>query len=192
MRPRLDARFRQRGALRLPLVRAVSACALLLITGTTGLAEPLPTAPGEEAAAEAPAGMDCAALASQDLSATPGAPTEILSATVTPAGGGLPEYCSVKGYVVPQVQFEMRLPTTAWNGKYFQTGCGGFCGSVPIASCNGALARNYAVAAENTGHVGGGGDALWALDRDTGVPGADRELEVDFGYRAPHVVSLAA
>ena len=41
------------------------------------------------------------------------------------------------------------LPLGDWNGRYFQTGCGGFCGAVPIASCGQALTRGFAVAAED-------------------------------------------
>jgi hypothetical protein len=126
--------------------------------------------------------MACTALAGQDFAAVPGAPTSITGAAVVPASGGTPEYCRVTGYVAPQIQFELRLPTTTWNGRYFQTGCGGFCGVIPIAGCAQALDADFAVAAENSGHVGG--DALWAYD--------DRPLEIDWGYRSPHVVSIAA
>ncbi len=126
--------------------------------------------------------MACADLVGQALAGLRGAPTSVTSATVVPASGTTPEYCDVKGYVASQIQFEVRLPTGTWNGRYFQTGCGGFCGYVPISSCATALDRNFAVAAENSGHVGS--DALWAYN--------NRRLEIDWGYRSPHVVSIAA
>ncbi|GIW08956.1 MAG: feruloyl esterase [Dehalococcoidia bacterium] len=150
--------------------------ALLPLPGT-----PPPTAPPLRAGA---AVIECAALTSYDFSALPEAPTRILSATLQPASEGFSEYCSVKGYVAPQVQFEIRLPTRDWNGKYFQAGCGGFCGSIPIGACDEALRRGYAVAAENSGHVGGITDALWALDSPA--------LEIDWGFRSVHVVAVAA
>jgi feruloyl esterase len=50
-----------------------------------------------------------------------------------------------------------------------------------------ALNQNFAVAFDNTGHVGGGigaGSALWGLDQP--------QLRIDFGYRSEHVTALAA
>jgi len=44
-----------------------------------------------------------------------------LSAQVVPATA-IPEYCEVKGYVTPQIQFEVRLPTQNWNRRYLQVG----------------------------------------------------------------------
>ncbi|MEJ0065209.1 MAG: tannase/feruloyl esterase family alpha/beta hydrolase [Caulobacteraceae bacterium] len=79
--------------------------------------------------------MACADLAKQDFTSLPEAPSTILSAVITPAAAGAPEYCDVKGYVLPQIQFELRLPTHTWNGRYFQVGCGGFCGVVNIQNC---------------------------------------------------------
>lgn len=136
-------------------------------------------------AAQSTASLSCEDLANQDLTALAGAPTNVTSAAIVAATGDVPAYCAVKGYVAPQIGFEVRLPMSDWNGKYFQTGCGGFCGVIPIESCAPALARNYAVAAENAGHTGANAfDALWAL--------GDRQAEIDFGHRSPHVVSIAA
>jgi Tannase and feruloyl esterase len=67
-------------------------------------------------------------------------------------------------------------------------GCGGYCGSLRASpESNTALAQNFAVAFDNSGHVGGGmgaGNALWGLDRP--------QLRIDFGYRLEHVMSIAA
>jgi hypothetical protein len=60
----------------------------------------------------------CSTLVQQDFAALPDAPTAILSAQVVPATAQAPEYCSVNGYVTPQIQFEMRLPTQNWNRRY--------------------------------------------------------------------------
>lgn len=99
-----------------------------------------------------------------------------------------PEYCNVKGYITPQIQFEMRLPTQNWNDRYLQVGCGGYCGGLRASpECITALNQNFAVAFDNTGHVGsemGGGSALWGLDQP--------QLRQDFGYRSEHVTALAA
>jgi len=130
----------------------------------------------------------CSALAQKDFSAIPDAPTAILSAQVVPAADQTPEYYDVKGYVTPQIQFEVRLPTQNWNHRYLQVGCGGYCGSLRATPESiTALNSHFAVAFDNTGHVGGGigaASALWGLDQP--------QLRIDFGYRSEHVTSLAA
>lgn len=130
------------------------------------------------------AAIECAAIEQQDFTRLDGAPTAIVSARLVPASDGQEAYCAVVGVVQPQVQFEVRMPAETWNGRYFQTGCGGLCGNVPIQSCADAQARGFAVAAQNMGHVGHfWRDALWAS-----VPA----LREDFGRRSTHVVAVAA
>ena len=108
------------------------------------------------------------------------APSVLMSADVVAAADGIGEYCSVKGYIQPQIQFELRLPTANWNGRYFQTGCGGTCGSVNTDRCNDALAQGFAVAADNMGHVSSQ-DGLWA---------SDPMLRYDYGPRSTHVTAV--
>ena len=76
--------------------------------------------------------------------------TNLLSSTVVPAADDLPEYCRVLGYVRPAINFEIRLPTTTWNGKFYMAGCGAQCGKVLADrpgfnnAMNHGLRRNYA------------------------------------------------
>src|SRR2546430_13996015 len=81
--------------------------------------------------------LPCAALAQPepgqgvpDFGSIPGAPTRVSSATVVPATASTPEFCDVKGYVATQVQFELKLPTKTWQGRYLQNGGGRLCGAV--------------------------------------------------------------
>src|SRR5687768_14050131 len=96
------------------------------------------------AADKAPAGgqtapvLDCAKLSDIDLTGLPEAPTFIISSKPVAATERVTEHCAVVGYVQPQVEFEIRLPTKAWNGRYLQAGCGGFCGSVRADAGNDA------------------------------------------------------
>ena len=109
--------------------------------------------------------------------------TTIASAEIVPAASGLPEYCRVRGRVDTEINFELGLPT-AWNGKFYHAGGGGFVGSIPSTAAG--LARGYASVATDTGHVGVGVPALdgsWALDRP--------DRQVNFGHRAIHVVTVA-
>jgi feruloyl esterase len=67
------------------------------------------------------------------------------------------------------------LPLTGWNGKLFQSGCGGYCGSVLpdkpgwSNTINGALQKGYAAITSDAGHQGGLGDASWAENNPQAV-----------------------
>ena len=131
--------------------------------------------------------LDCAAVAKLAFTGIPGAPVRILSAKLNST---TPANCVVTGYVAPQVQFELRLPTQTYTGRYLQLGCGGNCGTVFFSASPGctaavALGGAFAVAASNAGHLGANpGDGIWAYN--------DPQLRIDFGYRGPQVTSQAA
>jgi hypothetical protein len=119
----------------------------------------------------------------------PGAATRVTSATVVPAGAE-PAHCDVHGVVAPAIQFQLRLPTETYGGRYLQYGCGGFCGFInpsPFPDC-GPKVGDFAVAATDDGHVGVGPfppvDGTWAANNQ-----AARD---DFFFRAPHALSKAA
>ena len=128
--------------------------------------------------ASAQPGGDCGALANLKIEGT-----NLLSAAIVPAGGGLPEYCRVLGYVRPAINFEVRMPTREWNGKFYMAGCGGFCGTLDsdddgfANAMNYGLKRNYAAATMDSGHWGASGiDGRWAYN--------NRVAENDWGWRA--------
>jgi Tannase and feruloyl esterase len=109
--------------------------------------------------------------------------TNLLASAVVPSNGDLPRYCRVLGYVRPAINFEVRLPVADWNGKYYQAGCGGFCGGlnadVPgfTNAMNAGLRRNYAVATTDAGHWGASAaDGRWAL--------ANPIAKADWAWRA--------
>lgn len=106
----------------------------------------------------------------------------LLSATTVAATDDLPAFCSVRGYVRPAINFEVRLPAD-WNGGFYMAGCGGFCGQLLsdapgfINAMNYGLARGYAAATMDGGHWGTGStDGRWAYH--------NRLAEVDWGDRA--------
>ncbi|ODP37862.1 tannase/feruloyl esterase family alpha/beta hydrolase [Sphingomonas turrisvirgatae] len=128
--------------------------------------------------------IECTALSGIDFSHDSEAPASITSAKLLPATATTDEVCAVTGYVQPQVQFEVRLPTKRWNGRYFQIGCGGFCGFVNINGCGDMLAKDYVVAANNLGHVGDVlKEPLW---------GSSLDARRDYGARGTHVTALIA
>jgi hypothetical protein len=113
----------------------------------------------------------------------PDAPTAVLQAELIPAQGDVPEVCRISGVVAPDINFELRLPTKTWNGKFMHYGCGGACGVVYRPQLEEPLARGYAVIASDMGHAAAPNVTLY---RFNGL-----EQIIDFGFRATHVVTLA-
>jgi hypothetical protein len=125
----------------------------------------------------------CHALESADFSQIEEAPAHINEAKFIGPKGSSPGYCHIRGYVWPQVAFELRLPVTNWNSRLLHHGCGGDCGALPDETwgewC--PLHRGYACVITDTGHEGSG---LWAY--------YNPQAQIDFGYRAVHVATVAA
>jgi feruloyl esterase len=116
------------------------------------------------------------------LKPTPGIPLEVPKVTV-------PRHCEVTGIARPtsdsEIGFLLWLPLKeVWNGKYLQTGNGGWAGSIQPVSLLGPLMRGYAASATDDGHrtTGMMPDASWAI----GHP----EKLIDFGYRSLHETAI--
>ena len=153
--------------------------ALTLSSASQGQAQSPVPVPVHEAHAM---GVRCGALLKEDFSSILDAPTQVTDVTLASASGGIPAYCKVVGTIEPQIQFELRLSTTGWNGKFVEVGCGGWCGSVPSVGCDPVLLRGYACVATDTGHQVNQ-SLLWAA--------GNLQAQIDFGYRAIHVAALA-
>jgi len=149
------------------------------------------------------AAQDCGALASLELpqgrvdsaetvaagsfEAPPamfGPPPGLVAATFE----RLPQFCRVRATLTPSadsdIKVEIWLPASGWNGKFVGIGNGIWAGSISYFQMADPLARGYAVAATDTGHVGDGLTGDFAV----GHP----EKLVDFGYRAVHEMTVAA
>ena len=102
------------------------------------------------------------------------------------AFAALPAFCRVAATLAPSndsdIKIEVWLPATNWNGKVQAVGNGAFNGTIAYPALATALARGYAAASTDTGHVGG--SASFAI----GHP----EKVIDFGYRAVHEMTVAA
>ena len=114
----------------------------------------------------ASAAEGCSALAGAKLDNV-----DFLSSVEVPSAGDLPAYCRVLGFVRPAINFDIRLPISGWNGKFYEVGCGGFCGTLDsdikgfANAPNYALRRNYATAVTDAGHWGSGSvDGRWAFN----------------------------
>jgi hypothetical protein len=127
--------------------------------------------------------LHCEKLSSVEFSNIVDAPTQISKAAIVSGYGRTPSYCLVQGYVAPQIGFELRLPSSGWNGKFLEVGDGGWGGEMFTFLCDGPLRKGYACIASDMGHKGGTEQALWAAD--------NLQAQIDFGYRATHVTALA-
>jgi hypothetical protein len=166
--------------------RPGAATLLLVVLSTLAVGAPMPASAQASPPVTPPAsGIEaaCATLAAEDFSAVPDAATQVTAARFVPASARQPAHCEVQAYVAPNVGFELRLPARDWNGKFAQVGCGGFCGGIFPTACDAVLARGYACLASDLGHRSTALDATWAY--------GNLQAEIDFAYRATHVVTLA-
>ncbi len=102
-------------------------------------------------------------------------------------GNAMPAFCRVSGKVQPSINFEIWLPLLSgerkWNGKFNGVGNGGLAGFINYDAMMQAIARGYATASTDTGHVDKMGDDSWALDE---------KLRIDFASRSIHMTAIAA
>lgn len=153
------------------------------ITASAGMA---PTARAMTPASPA---QQCATIAKMDFSGIQEAQTQIFKTALVEAKAEVPAYCAINGTITPNVGFEIRLPVTGWNGRFFQSGCGNYCGTTYyLKYCDDPLKRGYACIVGDSGHVARPEDVHWTDGR-----WADSNLaaELDWGGRASHVTAVA-
>jgi hypothetical protein len=138
-------------------------------------------------------GASCSKLSELKLKQTAITSAEfVTTGTFTLAAGrsihNLPTFCRVEGVAKPSpdsdIQFEVWMPVSGWNGKFRGAGNGGFAGSISFGDMARALRMGYATASTDTGHRAAGTDAHWALGHPQKV--------IDFGYRAIHLTAVNA
>ena len=98
---------------------------------------------------------------------------------IIPATEEVPEHCVVRGVVNRSIEFELRMPTTGWNGRFLMMGTGGSSGY--IAPTDTELHRGFATSSTNTGHRGS--DFEYA---------AQPEAALDYAFRAVHLAALTS
>ena len=171
----MQRRFVARGALSV-------AGAALLAAAAGGASSP--------AAGAGQAAAPCERLLALELpDTTITAAERVPAGSFTPPGGAapvnVPAFCRAAGRTAPAIHFEVWLPQAGWNGKFQGIGNGGMAGSLYYDRLAAALARGYAAAATDTGHVTENTfDATWALGRP--------DLVADFGHRALHLTTVNA
>lgn len=134
----------------------------------------------------------CESVASLKLADTTITTVSVPAGAFTPPQGqaipNLPAFCRVSGIIKPSsdsnIEFEVWLPVSGWNGKFQGIGNGGFAGSIGWGAMAAAISHGYATASTDTGHKGDAVNAAWALDHPQKV--------MDFGYRAIHETNVKA
>ncbi len=135
-----------------------------------------------------PAATGKPAIACNELRSLTSFDIYVIGATVIPASANAPEHCRVSLMVPPEINIEVNLPT-AWNGRLYMFGNGGWAGESldspgPVANRAHGLTAGFVTAATDTGHSA------------ASEPGAsfalNRQKLLDFGFRSLHVTAEAA
>jgi feruloyl esterase len=135
-----------------------------------------------------PASTGKPAIACGELRSLTSFDLSVIGARVIPASANAPEHCRVSLMVPPEINIEVNLPT-AWNGRLYMFGNGGWAGEsfeTPgrIANRAHGLKAGFVTAATDTGHSA------------ASEPGAsfalNRQKLLDFGFRSLHVTAEAA
>jgi feruloyl esterase len=99
-----------------------------------------------------------------------------------------PAFCRVTATLAPtpdsDIKIEVWMPAENWNGKLVGIGNGVWAGNISYSALVEPLAKGYATVATDTGHVGSGMDAKFAVGH--------KEKLIDFGYRAVHEMTVKA
>jgi feruloyl esterase len=157
----------------------------IALTATSALAQFTPTnatfinPPNGEPGAPK---LDCSALRSLTTF-----DFTIESTALIPADSASPEFCRVMGHILPEIRFELALPST-WNRRFLMTGNGGYAGdsldSPQRLLLRGiAMRRGFAAAVTNTGHDN--------RDEPLATFAVDRQKLLDYAFRSLHVTAEA-
>jgi len=142
-----------------------------------------------------PAACDAlAALKLPDVTITAATPVEAGAfrapgANATAPAMNTPAFCRVAATLAPtpesHIKIEVWLPPAAvWNGKFLGTGNGGAAGIISYPALAAGLQKGYATTNTDMG------TSTTGLDFSFGV--GHREMVIDWGYRATHLMTVAA
>lgn len=130
-----------------------------------------------------------AAATCESLRGVGGYDYSVVSAVLVEATATVPGHCRVYGVIPREIRFGVHLPT-AWNGRFYMQGNGGYAGNAPDAAATlrtamRAVAHGFAAATTDTGH-----------DAQAEPLGTfaykDLPKEIDYGFRAVHLTAVTA
>lgn len=127
------------------------------------------------------------AIACGEIQRLTGFEFTVESAVLVPGDGGTPEFCRVLGMILPEIRFEVALPT-AWNRRFLLTGNGGYAGDTlespqRIRLRATAMRQGFAAAVTNTGHD--------SRDEPLATFAVNRQKLLDYAFRSLHVTAEA-
>ena len=97
----------------------------------------------------------------------------------------LQSFCRVAVTLKPSVrsniQMEVWLPSTGWNGRLIVLGNGSFAGTINYSGLANRLVEGYAMASTDTGHTGDASNTF-----------INEDVLIDYSYRANHETTVAA
>ena len=105
----------------------------------------------------------------------------IATAVLVPETGEMPDHCRLTGQILPEIRFELNLPTR-WNRRFLMTGNGGYAGI--LNSRTQFLIPGFAIATTDTGHD--------ALKEPGGSFAVNRQKLLDYAFRSLHVTAETA
>ena len=110
-------------------------------------------------------------------------------ASAVAAAMNTPAFCRVAATLTPTPESHIKIelwmpPAAAWNGKFLGTGNGGAGGAISYPALAAGLQKGYAVTNTDMG------TSTTGLDFSFGV--GHREMVVDWGYRATHLMTTVA
>ena len=134
------------------------------------------------------------ALKLPDVTITAATPVDagtfrVPGAAATAAPMNTPAFCRVAATLTPTPESHIKIelwmpPTAAWNGKFLGTGNGGAAGVISYPALAAGLQKGYATTNTDMG------TSTTGLDFSFGV--GHREMVVDWGYRATHLMTVVA
>ena len=131
-------------------------------------------------------GDRCTQLAAKTF----GAEVKVTSAQIIAANATAPEHCDVRGVILPEAKFAVKLPTN-WNNRFYMVGGGGYAGQLSLPQMNPGLQKGYATATTDTGHDATKEPLGTFAERRADNPNADRK-KLDYAYLAVHNTAVLA
>ncbi len=130
---------------------------------------------------------DCEGLAGLALPSTTLTAKTVAAGSFTLPNGQalktLPAFCEVHGVSKPtessEINFEVWLPVSGWNGKLQGVGNGGLAGTISFGPMARALENGYATASTDTGHT----------SREPKTWLENRDRLIDYSYRGLHLAT---
>jgi len=108
----------------------------------------------------------------------------IISAEMIEAEKNVDGHCDVRGMILPDISFAVKMPDE-WNGRLYVVDNTGALGGINNRAMGAVLAKGYATASTDTGY-----NARTEPDRN--FTDNNRQKKLDFGFRALHETVVTA